>query len=95
MIRRVFSYFWLYASPTHLSSHGALLPDLDSGVAIDENNMVNLIQVDESLEGRRGPADSLPGECEELSKEGTEATVQPVQQAQQVQQVQKADKLAE
>ena len=52
---------------------GALLPDLDSGVAIDENNMVNLIQVEESLEGRRGPAESHPGESDDdLFKEGTE-----------------------
>ena len=37
---------------------GTLLPDLDSGVAIDGNNMVDLIEVKGSVEGRRGPADS-------------------------------------
>ena len=50
---------------------GTLLPDLDSGVAIDGNNMVDLIEVKGSVEGRRGPADSPPGESDdELFKEG-------------------------
>lgn len=52
---------------------GTLLPDLDSGVAIDENNMVDLLQVKESLEERRGPVENTPGESdEELFKEGAE-----------------------